>query len=510
MLEWWNGMECQIRKHDAFQFEIKLAYPLNRANLEDRYRIEVFLFLPYQLGINESRYTREEFYRDLRGYVRFKTPPITLAELVAEDMETSPIRRLRRWGDEARAGAGWDEARTVYEIKVLADIIRARVRDEGRRIRALIEKPGAADWTAARERTARLAQEMAAALAATRALPEHWAGVAVPARVVKAAEWADEYAGIEVEECLLRVIEAAQGRGGGAAEEDICRTLAAAARAEEQYRVRCGWQCAGRSAARQGERRLYRQSLLKKFCAGALFLSVTQRPGDKRFRQIMYGIAAGVAMAFASVVALIAGRHWPQQSTAFIVALIVAYIFKDRIKDMVRDYGMRRASKWASDRQSELVDQQSGRKIGETHERFGWQEPRAMPAELTGARAPRSGLDRAVSEGVERVIRYAKDVRIDTKLVYEHHVRSLAINDILRINVGNWLDWTDNARKDLLCLSETDRVARRSAARTYPVDMVIRMTGENGEGKIIQGARLYLTRGGIERLRRRPAPPSAQ
>lgn len=496
-------MECQIRKHDARQFEIKLAYPLNRDHAEDRYRLEVFLFLPYQLGVSEGRYGRENFYRDLHGYVRFKTPPMTLGELTEETSTTSPLWRLRKWGEDARNGAGWDEARTVYELKILANIVRARVRDEARRVRAHLEATPSPEWEGAQAVAERLAPELDAALRGMRGLAKDWAGVDVPQRVARTYEWADEYASVEAEESLLRVIAETQERETCGEGAGLRARLAATARAEAAYRAGRGWAPRGRDEARRAERGLYRQSLLKKFCAGAQFLSVTQQPGDRRFRQITYGIAAGVAMAFATGAALLAGHRWPQQSVGFAVALIVAYIFKDRIKDLVREYGLRLTPKWVSDRKSELVDRQSGRKIGVTHERFGWEDVRRTPKGVAAARLERSRLNRVVVRGMEQVMHYSKDVRIDTSLVYAHHVRSLAINDILRMNVSAWLDWMDDARKEVLSPEGADRAARGTAARSYPVDMVVRMAGANGEGESVHAVRLFLTRDGIARVGRR-------
>lgn len=505
MREWWNGMECLIRKHDAHQFEIKLAYPLNREHVEDRYRLEMFLFLPYQLGVNEGRYLREDFYHDLHGYVRFKTPPMTLGELVDETTTTSPVWRLRKWGDDARDGKGWDETRTVYEIKVLADIIRARVRDEGRHIRGHLEATPGPEWEAARDATERLAGETERALEAMRGVVEHWSGVAVPARVAETQEWADEYVNAEVEDLLLRVIAEAQDRETGGEGAALRARLAGIVRSEAEYRRSRGWKAREGDDDRRRGRGLYRQSQLKKFCAGALFLSVFQQPGDKRFRQLMYGIAAGVAMAFATGVALLAGHRWPNQSIGFTVALVVAYVFKDRIKEAIREYGMRLAPKWVCDRKSGLVDRQSGLSIGETRERFGWENAGQTPKDVAAARLKRTSLDRVVSHGVEQVIHYTKEVRIDTGAVYQHHVRSLAINDILRMSVSGWLDWMDNAHKETLHLEADGRVSRRHAPRIYPADIVLKMTDQNGESATIKAARLILTRDGIVRISRRKA-----
>ena len=122
-------MECQIRKHDDRQFEVKVAYPLERGAAEDRYELDLFVFLPYQLGVNASTYSPAQFYEDLRSYTRFKTPALSLDEVNDARNELSPLTRVEQHVESGRRTGRWDERRLHYELRVLANVVVARVRE---------------------------------------------------------------------------------------------------------------------------------------------------------------------------------------------------------------------------------------------------------------------------------------------------------------------------------------------------------------------------------------------
>ena len=128
-------MQCDIRKHDVRQFEIKVSYPLDRDHRREQYRLEVFLFMPYQIGVNSQTYPREQFYDDLRNYTRFKTPPLTLDDLLDGSGSRSPLNRIAGMIEQGRSNGDWREARLVYELKLSAVLVRVNLRDACRRAR---------------------------------------------------------------------------------------------------------------------------------------------------------------------------------------------------------------------------------------------------------------------------------------------------------------------------------------------------------------------------------------
>jgi len=71
-------LECVIRKHDEHQFEVKVAYPLQRQASADRYALDMFIFLPGEFGVNADTCPLDEFFQDLSSYTRFKTSELSL------------------------------------------------------------------------------------------------------------------------------------------------------------------------------------------------------------------------------------------------------------------------------------------------------------------------------------------------------------------------------------------------------------------------------------------------
>ena len=79
--------------HDRYQVELKLDYELNRGK-ETHYRISTYIFIPRSLGITEESYPKNELYRDIKNYIRIKTPQMSLRDLV--DGNTSPLRTVQQ------------------------------------------------------------------------------------------------------------------------------------------------------------------------------------------------------------------------------------------------------------------------------------------------------------------------------------------------------------------------------------------------------------------------------
>lgn len=85
--------------HDRYQVELKLDYQVDRGK-ETHYRISTYIFVPRSLGITEESYPKNELYRDIKNYIRIKTPRMSLRDLI--DGNTSPLRTVQQ--NDFRAG----------------------------------------------------------------------------------------------------------------------------------------------------------------------------------------------------------------------------------------------------------------------------------------------------------------------------------------------------------------------------------------------------------------------
>jgi hypothetical protein len=72
-------IQQSAKTHDRYQVELKLDYQLNPGE-ETHYRISPFIFVPRSLGITEESYPKDELYRDIKIYIRIKTPEMGLRE----------------------------------------------------------------------------------------------------------------------------------------------------------------------------------------------------------------------------------------------------------------------------------------------------------------------------------------------------------------------------------------------------------------------------------------------
>jgi hypothetical protein len=232
-----------------------------------------------------------------------------------------------------------------------------------------------------------------------------------------------------------------------------------------------------------------------------LFLSEEQLPAVGRARQVLYAVAAAIAMAFTVVAAWLVGRYYSTNSLIFAFAAIVAYAFKDRIKDFLRDFSGHLLPMWTSDRSIKLTDPQYGTEVGRTRENLHWLDRARLPEDILKAQPDHDPLEEAVTEPAEVILHYAKKVRIRTRRIYQSHQRSIAIDEILRMQVSRWLERMDDPVKRLLKLRRGgDGVAGILAARTYHVNLVIRLTSFRDGGVTLLKALLVLSRNGIERI----------
>jgi len=494
-------MECQIRKHDDRQFEVKVAYPLERGAAGDRYELDLFVFLPYQLGVNASTYSPAQFYEDLRSYTRFKTPALSLDEVNDARNELSPLTRVEQHVESGRRTGRWDERRLQYELRVLANVVIARVRERTlgilqRRSRRAspVEAAGAA------ASVAKLLEELGTTLQRIRELRPALQDASTPPALHEAHEFMDEYVSIEAEGSYLRLLKFVQEALGNARAEENAQ-LAAAIRGETRHRHECGYPSLVSRDAKRNERFLYRRGLLKKFCGSVLFLSEEPTPAPERVRQVLYAVAAALAMTFAVVAAWLAGLSFRQNTFGFAAVAIIAYAFKDRIKDFLRDCGVRLLPAWTSDRSIQLADPQYGEVVGRTRENLFWRNRAGVPDDVLKAGQYPGALERAVVEPTDVILHYAKKVRINTGVIYRSHERSIAIDEFLRMQVGRWLRRMDDPRTKLLALEGAgDSLASVRAARVYRVPLVLRMTACRDGSVTLLKAALVLSRKGIERI----------
>jgi hypothetical protein len=502
-------LQNRLDVHDRKQFEIKLEYQPSGADDETRYHVEVYLFLPASLNIDAETYPRADFYADIHNYVRFKTPVLGLEELLSSD--TSPLARLEAGLTVPPPPAlPVPETELIYQAKLLCCIFRGALR---RFAKGVDERCEELARTQSAEGCATLQAEVRGVDAAVdRVLKRFraWAQdvkasrTGIQEKTRASLRLVDEYMSLTVEQFFRKAVADMDALPRSGVYIELRRAMMAAVIREETYRKDNQLKSV-LSPTGDNEEYMHRIGFLKKFCMNILFLSAQRKQKRQGFEEVLFAIAAGVAMAFAAGVALWAQVRYTQVSLNFFLIAVVGYMVKDRIKEGLRRLFSRFAAMHLYDRTAEIVDPVTKRTLGICEERVDYGRAVKVPEEIAALRRSDDFITVSQGELSETVICYQKDIVLDAELLPRTDRGLSGVTDIIRLNVERFLRDMDEPELALEYVDLEDfSVGRVRGAKSYQVDLAFRFTVDEADQKRVktQCVRLVLDRNGIKRMLR--------
>ena len=482
-------IEGKIGAHDRHQFELKLGYQLDPSLSKNKYNMELYMFIPKSLGINRATYAKRHFFGDIQSYIRFKTPFFTFDSLVDPSNKLSPLTRIKAVFNTTK-----DKKKLITELKLYACTVRVALRNSIIQMRKNIRK----------NETAPLKKDLNAActgltkcLDALRALQQSLWGPDVHEDVGTAYRHADEYIGI-VSDGLLNSFHntiIASNLDTNLANElsSIIKPLIIS---EFRHRSQLGY--ATYALGSENEQFLYRKSMLKKIITNILFLETHTLEGLTIAKDIIFAAAAGIAMIIFVVVSFWAGQKWRTTSMPFALALVLAYIVKDRFKDWFKIIFSRKMTRWFSDYKTNITDPATDTKIGICRHAFSFISEKNVPVDILDMRRHNTPPDFWPQE---ETIKYEKDVLLKPRPILKTHRRLHDITDIVRFNVHQFLDRMDESYEIKRAIDpETFETKEFKCARTYHVNIILKLENE------LHRFRLVLNQNGIKRIEEVPHP----
>ena len=248
---------------------------------------------------------------------------------------------------------------------------------------------------------------------------------------------------------------------------------------------------------------IYRRGVLKKFISSVLYL----KPQLEEWRtatQVVFGLAAGLAMLFAVLATIYAQNRYTMNSVPFVLVIVASYIFKDRIKDWLKLLFSRNLTRWFSDRETRILDPGSSKKIGVLKEAFTFISEKAVPPDI--ARIRRIDNITSIDEDgkPERVFKYKKEITLYPERILKTHDRRRDLNDIMRFNITDFLTQADDSRVNYLYTDPATGLTRTVAcSRVYHLNMVIKYSYADAQGQKkvhYDRIRIVLNKEGLVRL----------
>jgi len=504
-------LERRLEAHDKNQLELKLAYPVDPEKRRQAYRVESFLFIPRSLGITAGSYPPRRFYEDTAAFVRFKTPTVALHALAHDPDEVwfaesrERLDRLLRGDRTARGGA-------IRRLKLLACLFKSAFRDEGAQLLERFEKLPALDGGARKARRAsiadaatNLAKDTEAGLARLQSLGHRAEQAAMSKRVQSTWRAVDEYVSLAAEEVLTSVVVAID-RVSDPDDEDaltgVRDRLAGAAVGTYRYRRGKGYPSFIRPGT-ENEAMPYQRRLLKKVVSSVLYLDVERADAGGLSTNIIGGVAAAAAMAFAIATTIWATLNFGMTSVPFVAVAIVSYIIKDRIKDWGKAWLGDRVSRWLPDHRVKVCDRETGEVLGGAKETVVTRSASVVDREILRARHAENPGIIARDARPETVVHWTKEVVLESAPLAERLGGVDGIHDIVRFNFHRLRRRMDDAYEvHRIVEPTTKRIRDVRCSRVYHVNLVLRLTFTRGgeERTEIDHVRVVLDQRGIRRV----------
>ncbi|MFL5320851.1 MAG: hypothetical protein ACJ790_14410 [Myxococcaceae bacterium] len=494
-------LQNRLDIHDRKQFEIKLEYQPSRTDPTSKYLVETWLFLPSSLNVDAETYPRQDFYADLHNYIRLKTPVLTLEEITTASH--SPLVKLEKRVIGPPVGREED---VVYNAKLLSCVFRGALRrfeqQVDDRCNLLENVPGCTSETIEspiRESMKRVRE----ILTRFRGLvPQLAEGFDLQEKTKASLRLVDEYLSLSLEQFFRKTVTDMDALPRSGTFIELRKEMMAEVINEETYRKQSKLRSVI-SPTGDNEEYMHRIGFLKKFCMNILFLSARREERRRNWEEVLFAMAAGIAMAFATVVALWAQTRFPQVSLNFFLIVVVGYMMKDRIKEGLRRIFSTVALKHLYDRATAIVDPVTKHRLGLLREKVDYFPPTNVPDDVKKLRATDDFVTVSQGELSESVIRYQKQIALNSELLPRADDGVTGVTDIVRLNVDRLLRDMDDPEYALEYVDLEDfSVGRIKAAKSYQVDLVFRFTVDDGDNKKmnLQLVRLVLDRNGIKRM----------
>lgn len=428
-------IDTEVKVHDNFALEFKIGFITDQHQKDiNEFRINTWIFLPNSLDINRSTYKKEDFYRDVKNNLRLITPVYSLEEILKAGR--GPLPRLQKALDDLAVDPNNEDLTESfsYQIKMFVCIVKSALRRHVQIIGST-----ATDEKIVSHVEAYIANVNEIALQ----YREKWEELSNPEMTKQQRElflFGDDFLGNIIEQYAFQIMKILKGKP---IFETIKEKLYTLIEREKAHKKKRGFMLLEKGQEKHNSLVITQRNILKKFVESDLFLQIIRKKDGLFAQQLYYSVAAGIAMIFATMVSFFATLRFGNFTTDLFVILVFSYMFKDRIKDMMRYYFSSKLGKKYFDSKLKLSIRKQ--EIGWIKEAFDFIEENKLPDEVRNIRA-RTPLVEAENQVYdEKIILYRKWVNLSKDEIEKYkEYRLSGINDITRFHLINFTHKMDN------------------------------------------------------------------
>jgi hypothetical protein len=486
-----------VRIHSSRHLETKITYPIPEHETYER-DVNYYIFTPSQLHVSSEFISDEAMLRKFQAHARYSSPEITLDELLDHDNTTSPLFLLELYTNSRISGHGdGNDTKFIHELQALANSFRHESQmilheckelakdlhlDE---LRGLLR-----DWC----------RETEEAIDRFRILLKRMNDYYPTGnRIVTAFEWADEAISLVVEGASLEMYLSLESLF--AELQDSAFSLLRRSRSELSYRRDQHYaSVVSKDNRYSSEAVAYRSGELKKWTQSVLYLTPVLSKAPKRVAGILAGTAAAIAMTFATLAAIFAETFFLKNSMQWALLVIVAYVFKDRIKEGLRAFFFRVVPRLLADQIYAFVSPRTGRKLSRMKVVMRITKATRILPFIQRKRLEDGNpfQDMLPEEDVVHFTRYVKIFKTEKDRAIGPWINAITV--ITRIRIDDWLKEMDDPSDVVYISSNEGDLEQKNSDRVYHLHLVITEAAKKGDIESIQHHRLVLNKKGIVRI----------
>ncbi len=464
-----------IKITNSNEFEIKVSYPANTDKKKTQYNINIYMFLPENLNINKQTYSKQVFYNDYQGYIRLITPKYNIKTL--SKRLSNFIKFLETDIDDKKKYEYIN-----YEMKMIVcsyinylkffsqDIENNHIKQ--RRAKIFVERVKRFD----------ILKNKLFNLRKTSKNGE------IVYLIVSSAEYISL-----ITQNYLFIINI-NLRSKGEIYKNTVNEIINIINSEISFEKQNNMPFISRDDD-LNEKVIFRYSVFKKYFYSILFLKQDVKEDAKRIRQVYYAIAAGISMVFATTVVFITKQKYGNFTTPFFVALVISYMFKDRIKELSRIYFEKKLNIKAYDFKDKIYDMDRHKLFGYFKERIKFIERNELDEPIVKTRLLETNDRLSTWYLNEKILKYEKNITLYNQNIKDSYDNAIeGITDIMRFDISRFTRKMDDPKVPLYRINHNNIYGNK----VYHLNIVVEFNSL--DKKDIYKVRLILTKNGIKRI----------
>ena len=479
-------ISIKAKKHDNFSVEFKFGFDCKMDGVKDDFSVNAWMFVPNSLDINPEVYGKKQFYRDIKSNVRLITPSFLLRD-IAQD-SALPLTSLRN-AMEIYVRTPSDDALSSYEyhLKMFAAIFKSALRDQAAHLRNTVSLVSSVhlvdDYI----------ENSVQVLFKFRKLFAIIDVPSIPERARNYFRLCDEFITHTVEVQTIRIIRKIDSSSTSSEDTSIRRRFADLVMQQRDYKRLMGYGIL-RGEVNYDRRLVHHRGMLKKYIESDLYINLDKKKDGVAVEQLLYSIAAGVAMIFATGVAWFTQVRYGNITWPLFIVLVISYMMKDRIKELMRYYFAHRLGDKYFDNKADISI--GDKKVGVLKEGFDFISGSKVPEDVMKFRDRASSIEDETRIFEEKILLYRKHLTInDTELrrIAEYPMRG--INEIMRLHLTRFTQKMDNPQVPVDTFDAEGNVVTVHVQKSYYINIVFQL--QHDSRTEYHHFRITLTRNGV-------------